>query len=78
MPGVLAVLDELPATVRDRMATVRAETPDSIELDLADGVVIVWGSAEQSPRKAQVLLALMKQPGRVYIVSAPDAPAIRP
>ena len=75
---MLDVLAELPAPLLERLATVRAETPDSIELDLADGIVVVWGSAEQSARKAQVLVALMKQPGRVYIVSAPDAPAIRP
>jgi len=76
--GVLAVLAELPGPLLARLSTVRAETPDSIELDLVDGVVIVWGGAEQSARKAQVLIALMKQPGRVYIVTAPDAPAIRP
>jgi cell division protein FtsQ len=76
--SVLAVLADLPASVRERLVTVRAETADSIELDLTDGVVVVWGSAEQNDRKAEVLAALMKQPGRVYIVSAPDAPAIRP
>jgi cell division protein FtsQ len=72
------MLAALPETVRARLATVRAESADSIELDLTDGVVVVWGSAEQNDRKAEVLVALMKQPGRVYIVSAPEAPAIRP
>jgi cell division protein FtsQ len=75
--GVIETLGALPDALRTRLVTVRAETPDSIELDLTDGVVVVWGSADQSPRKAQVVVALMKQPGRVYIVSAPDAPAIR-
>ena len=75
--SVLDVLAELPGPLLSRLATVRAETPDAIELELADGIVVVWGSAEQSPRKAEVLTALMKQPARVYIVSAPDAPAIR-
>ena len=75
---MIDVLAALPDPLLARLATVRAETPDSIELDLTDGIVVVWGSAEQSARKAEVLIALMKQPGRVYIVSAPDVPAIRP
>jgi cell division protein FtsQ len=75
--GVLEMLAELPDALRARLVTIRAETADSIELDLTDGVTVVWGSAEQSARKADVLVALMKQPGSVYIVSAPDAPAIR-
>lgn len=75
--GVLTVLGDLPDPVATRLVTVRAETPDSIELDLTGDVVVVWGSAEEGARKADVLVALMKQPGRVYIVSAPDAPAIR-
>lgn len=75
--SVLDVIGALPGPLLGRLATVRAETADSIELDLADGVVIVWGSAEQNARKAEVLAALMQQPGRVYIVSAPEVPAIR-
>jgi cell division protein FtsQ len=75
--GVIEMLGALPDAVRARLVSVRAETLDSIELDLTGDVVVVWGSADQSARKAQVLVALMKQPGRVYIVSAPDAPAIR-
>lgn len=74
---VLSVLDALPGPLLDRLVTVRAETADSIELDLADGVVVVWGSADQTPRKVEVLTALMQRPGRVYIVSAPEVPAIR-
>jgi cell division protein FtsQ len=75
---VLKMVDDLPEALRARLIGIRAETPDSIELDLTEGVVVVWGSGDDSPRKAQVLQTLMAQPGRVYVVSAPEVPAIRP
>lgn len=78
LEAVIAVMGDLPATVRDRLGEVTASTPDSIQLELADGIVIEWGSATDNARKAEVLTELMKQPGRVYIVSAPEVPAIRP
>jgi cell division protein FtsQ len=37
----------------------------------------MWGSAEASERKAEVLTALMRLRAKVYDVSAPEAPTTR-
>ena len=50
---------------------------DRIEIQLSDGDTIVWGSAEQSQVKAQVLSVLLSQEASVYDVSAPHAPTTR-
>ena len=78
LDAVISVVGDLPAGLRDRLAEVVAPTPDSIQLHLSDGIVVEWGSATDNVRKVEVLAELMKQPGRVYIVSAPGVPAIRP
>lgn len=78
LDAVIRVVDDLPAGLSDRLAEVVAPTPDAIQLRLSDGIVVEWGSATENLRKVDVLAELMKQPGRVYIVSAPGVPAIRP
>jgi cell division protein FtsQ len=35
---------------------------------------VVWGSADDSDRKAAVVVALMRRDAKVYDVSAPDSP----
>lgn len=77
LDAVISVVADLPASLGDRLGEVTAPTPASIQLQLIDGIVIEWGSATDNARKAEVLTELMKQPGRVYIVSAPEVPAIR-
>lgn len=47
---------------------------DDIDLVLDDGRTVRWGSAESSSQKAEVLVALLEQPGRVYDVSVPGQP----
>jgi cell division protein FtsQ len=71
------VADALPAKVKRRVATIQARTPDGIRLQLTDGDTVVWGSAADSPLKAEVLTALLKQPATTYDVSAPHYPAVR-
>ncbi|HVK44563.1 MAG TPA: FtsQ-type POTRA domain-containing protein [Micropruina sp.] len=71
------VLSALPAGLRSRVDKVGADTVDSIVLYLPGGNRIVWGSADQSPLKAQVVVPLLKQQGTVYDVSAPSNPTIR-
>jgi cell division protein FtsQ len=72
--SVVAVSAALPDQLRGRVRLISAASPDSISLDLDSGVKVVWGSAERSGRKAEVLLALMRRPAEVYDVSAPDLP----
>lgn len=73
-----AVLRSLPAELRARVAQVTADTPDDVRLDLAEGAVVVWGSADESSLKATVLARLMAAapPDEVdgYDVSAPMSP----
>lgn len=78
LEAVIDVVGDLPASLNDRLADVVAPTPNAIQLNLDDGIVVEWGSATDNTRKVEVLTELMKQPGRVYIVSAPGVPAIRP
>lgn len=52
-----------------------ADTRDSIELHLRGGRVVVWGSAAQSQKKAEVLRVLLRQvKAHRYDVSAPEQP----
>jgi cell division protein FtsQ len=73
-----AVLRSLPAELRARVAFVTADTPDDVRLELEEGAVVAWGSAEDSPLKATVLARLMAAapPDEVdrYDVSAPLSP----
>jgi cell division protein FtsQ len=73
----LRVMAALPADLRRRVASVQVASPDGIELRTTDGDTVVWGSAEQSERKAAVLAALLRHRATRYDVSAPDAPAYR-
>ncbi|WP_436787296.1 cell division protein FtsQ/DivIB [Yinghuangia sp. YIM S10712] len=77
LAGVVEVIGTLPAAVAPRVRDITARTRDDIVLTLDDGVVVMWGGAENSPRKAEVLMALMKLDAKVYDVSVPEAPATR-
>lgn len=72
-----AVLAALPRSLAKRVAEVEATTMDSIELHLQDGRTVVWGSAERSALKAQVLGALIERKASVYDVSVPGVPTVR-
>jgi cell division protein FtsQ len=68
------VVEALPAEVRRRVDHVEVATIDQISLVLRDGKSVVWGSAEESEAKAEVLAGLLQQPGRTYDVSVPGQP----
>jgi cell division protein FtsQ len=72
--SVVTVSAALPADLRGRVRSIVAESPDSITLELDGDVKVVWGSAERSDRKTEVLLALMHRSAKVYDVSAPELP----
>jgi cell division protein FtsQ len=72
----LRVLGDLPAEVSRQVRQVGARSADGVWFVLADGRKVTWGSAEDNARKGEVLVALLRQPGRGYDVSAPDNPAV--
>jgi cell division protein FtsQ len=67
----------LPDTLRAQVESISAASPDSITLNLSSGVKVVWGSSDDSERKAEVLSVLMKRKAKVYDVSAPDLPVTK-
>lgn len=73
--AVVTILDAVPDGVRRKIREIVASSDDDVNLLLADGTRVVWGSAQNSARKAVVLVALMGRRAAVYDVSAPDAPA---
>lgn len=70
------VVDALPADVARRVDRVDATTMDSIRLLLEGGREVVWGSAEQTAVKAEVLGVLVRRKGAVLDVSVPSAPTV--
>jgi cell division protein FtsQ len=72
-----AVVGALPADLAARVDHVAVETIDRITLVLRDGREVLWGSAEESEQKGQVLALLLKEKGRVFDVSVPGSPTAR-
>lgn len=75
--SVVKVSAALPAALRSQVASISAGSPDSITLNLGSGVKVVWGSSDDSERKAEVLSVLMRRKAKVYDVSAPDLPVTK-
>ena len=71
------VIAALPADLTRRVDHLQVATVDQISLALAGGKTVVWGSADQSELKAEVIGPLLKQPGTVYDVSAPGQPTVK-
>jgi cell division protein FtsQ len=77
------VLLALPDSVRAQVDTVAARTHDDVTLTLrGSGQRVVWGSADQSALKAQVLARLIALHGQggsgTYTVSAPAFAVFNP
>ncbi|GAA1493355.1 FtsQ-type POTRA domain-containing protein [Curtobacterium herbarum] len=75
----------MPASVREQVSGISASTSDDVTLTMGDGSSVVWGSPDESPAKATLLAALVKdhaardKDSKVeYDVSAPDNGIIRP
>ncbi|MFB9383117.1 cell division protein FtsQ/DivIB, partial [Pseudonocardia petroleophila] len=78
--AALDVLSALPEDVRGQVATVDAVIGGGVPqvtLGLSEDRQVRWGPAEESVRKASVLVALLTQPGRVYDVTSPALPTVR-
>jgi cell division protein FtsQ len=71
------VVTALPQTLRDRAVLISADTADSIVIELTGGAEVIWGSAENSAQKSQVIAALLLVKASVYDVSSPSHPTTR-
>jgi cell division protein FtsQ len=65
-----AVLSELPASMRTSVKFVSVPY-DQVTLAMTDGETVVWGGADRSAAKVQVLAILMRTHARYYNISAP-------
>ncbi|TCN43012.1 cell division protein FtsQ [Kribbella orskensis] len=75
--SVVTVSAALPVKLRSEVESISAASPDSITLNLGSKVKVVWGSSDDSARKAEVLSVLMRREATVYDVSAPDLPVTK-
>ncbi|MCJ8505815.1 FtsQ-type POTRA domain-containing protein [Kocuria flava] len=80
--AIAGVLAALPESVLGQLSAASAESLSSVELDFADGRTVVWGTAEDSELKAQVLRELVEARGtasgvETYDVSSPTRPVVR-
>jgi cell division protein FtsQ len=78
----LSVLRGLPTSIRSRLISIGADSPDGVLLKLTDPKVkgtvqVEWGNAAQSAQKVQVLIALMRQHASIYDIRSPDTPAVK-
>jgi cell division protein FtsQ len=80
--AIADVLAALPESVLAQLRTASAESLSSVELTFTDGRTVVWGTAEDSELKAQVLRELVEARGagsgvETYDVSSPTRPVVR-
>lgn len=67
----------MPANLTKQVDRIASTSENAITVILASGVRVNWGSAADSPLKAQLVLTLLKQRPSAIDVSAPHSPAIR-
>lgn len=73
-----AVVAALPDEIAAKVNYAEVLSVDRITLRLRDGREVVWGSAEDSEQKAEVLAAMLRHDARVYDVSVPSRPSCLP
>jgi cell division protein FtsQ len=71
------VIASLPPRISSRVETVEVSSVDKIQLVLGNGRRVLWGSAEDSTQKAEVLAVLLRRPGQEIDVSVPGRPTTR-
>jgi cell division protein FtsQ len=73
--AALQVAVQLPAALAARVAAISAASADAVVVRLRSGATVEWGTADATPRKAEVLLLLLPQRAERYVVSSPETPA---
>jgi cell division protein FtsQ len=80
--AVASSLVAMPQALRAQVATITATTSDDVTMTLVSGQQVVWGSADDSRLKADVLAALVAAADPdvpvTFDVSAPEHPVVRP
>ena len=74
---IATVVANIPDDLRPQVSLLTAEAVDRIGFTLSDDREIVWGSAEESQLKGDVLAALLDVEAKVYDVSAPRHPTTK-
>ncbi len=80
---IVSVLGQLPPEARAQMDAATADSIDSVQLQLADGRAVVWGSDERGHEKAAVLQSILSSQEEEFLeaevidISTPTAPVIR-
>lgn len=74
---IATVVANLPGNVKGDIESFSAKAVDRISFTLSGDREVVWGSAEESELKGQVLSALLSVEASVYDVSAPRDPITR-
>ncbi len=72
-----AVVSALPREISTKVDHVEVATVDQISLVLRDERVVLWGSADESELKAEVLVPLLSRPGQTYDISVPGQATVR-
>ena len=73
LAAAAAVLGELPAWLRQTVASVTAPDPDQVTLRLTNGATVVWGGTDRAGAKAAELIVLMRAHVHYYDVSAQES-----
>jgi cell division protein FtsQ len=71
------VAGALPAPIAAKVDYVEVRTVDTISLQLRNGRTVLWGSADDSAAKAEVVAVLLHQKASLYDVSVPGQPTLR-
>nr|WP_068018335.1 FtsQ-type POTRA domain-containing protein [Nocardia mexicana] len=75
--AAVTVLTATPPGLRAQVGEVVARSVSDIRLNLRDGRSVVWGGADDSARKAAVVLPVLTRPGTVFDVSSPDLVTVK-
>ncbi|HMR49237.1 MAG TPA: FtsQ-type POTRA domain-containing protein [Arachnia sp.] len=77
LADIAEVVSHLPDALAGEAVVLPRPSVDRIELQLPEDRTVVWGSADDSELKSQVLAALLSVEAQVYDVSAPNHPTTR-
>ncbi|HEY3629861.1 MAG TPA: FtsQ-type POTRA domain-containing protein [Jatrophihabitantaceae bacterium] len=75
--AVATAAGALTPALLGKLSSIAASSPAAITLHLRDGRTVLWGSADRSADKAQVLPALLGRAGTTFDVSNPDVVVAR-